>query len=146
MLPLVALKRLPRVCVQPAACQSAHAANANPRGALSLNFSETVSFAGVADLAPLVGMARNAIVLEAPDLIAIRNTLISARDAKRIIINRADELPPHLAGIAEGLTDGAGLIDLINRTITERGEVLDSASPALGGKYGGAKSRSYTRA
>ena len=96
-----------------------------------LNFSETVSFAGVADLAPLVGMARNAIVLEAPDLIAIRNTLISARDAKRIIINRADELP-HLAGIAEGLTDGAGLIDLINRTITERGEVLDSASPALG--------------
>ncbi len=88
-------------------------------------------------------MARNAIVLEAPDLIAIRNTLISARDAKRIIINRADELP-HLAGIAEGLTDGAGLIDLIVTAITERGEVLDSASPAWG-KYR-AKSRSYTRA
>lgn len=96
-----------------------------------LSFSDTISFSGVVDLAPLVGMARNAMMLEAPDLITIRNTLISARDAKRVILNHADDLH-NLADIAEGLSDGAGLIDLINRTITERGEVLDSASPALG--------------
>ena len=96
-----------------------------------LTLSETVSFSGVVDLAPLVGMARNAMVLEAPDLIALRNTLISARDAKRVILNRTDEVPK-LAEIAEGLADGSGLVDLINRTINERGEVLDSASPELG--------------
>ncbi len=96
-----------------------------------LTLSETVGFSGVVDLAPLVGMARNAMVLEAPDLIALRNTLISARDAKRVILNRADEVPK-LAEIAEGLVDGSGLVDLINRTINERGEVLDSASAELG--------------
>ena len=96
-----------------------------------LSLSESLAFSGVTDLAPLVNLAQNAIVLEAPDLIAMRNTLISARDAKRNILNRAEELP-HLADIAEGLTDGSGLIDLINRTINERGEVLDSASPTLG--------------
>lgn len=96
-----------------------------------LTLSEPVGFSGVVDLAPLVGMARNAIVLEAPDLIALRNTLISARDAKRVILNRTEEVP-HLADIAESLADGSGLVDLINRTINERGEVLDSASPELG--------------
>lgn len=96
-----------------------------------LTLSEPVSFSGVVDLAPLVGMARNAIVLETADLIALRNTLISARDAKRVILNRAEELPC-LVAIAEGLADGSGLVDLINRTISERGEVLDSASAELG--------------
>jgi DNA mismatch repair protein MutS2 len=37
-----------------------------------------------------------------------------------------------MAELAEGLTDGLGLVDLITRTISDRGEVLDSASEALG--------------
>ncbi len=41
------------------------------------------------------------------------------------------EQAPDLADIAYNLSDGHGLIDLINKTINDRGEVLDSASPAL---------------
>ena len=37
-----------------------------------------------------------------------------------------------LADLGEGLSDGLGLVDAINKSISERGEVLDSASEALG--------------
>ncbi|HXH86421.1 MAG TPA: hypothetical protein VNI35_06315, partial [Nitrospira sp.] len=39
---------------------------------------------------------------------------------------------PHLAEIAYGLPDTYGLVDAISRVLSERGEVLDSASPKLG--------------
>jgi len=38
---------------------------------------------------------------------------------------------PHLAEIAYGLPDTYGLVDAISRVLSERGEVLDSASPKL---------------
>jgi DNA mismatch repair protein MutS2 len=59
------------------------------------------------------------------------NTLILSRTARRVLLDNA-EAAPTLAALAEGLSDGQGLIDQINRTISERGEVLDSASPELG--------------
>jgi len=37
-----------------------------------------------------------------------------------------------LADLGEGLSEGLGLVDAINKSISERGEVLDSASDALG--------------
>ncbi len=38
---------------------------------------------------------------------------------------------PHLAEIARGLPETLGLVDAISRTLSDRGEVLDSASPKL---------------
>jgi len=70
-------------------------------------------------------------MLEASELLALRNTLVISREARRILEAHAQEVPL-LADLGEGLSEGLGLVDAINKTISERGEVLDSASEALG--------------
>ncbi|MEN6554883.1 MAG: endonuclease MutS2 [Anaerolineaceae bacterium] len=96
---------------------------------LSVNYE--LNFSGAVDMRPLVDLTLRSVTLEALDLLAIRATLIISRNARRILEDhRADA--PKMAELAEGLTDGLGLVDLITRTISERGEVLDSASEALG--------------
>ena len=70
------------------------------------------------------------ITLEAVELLAIRNTLVISRNAKRVFEEHAPDALS-LAGHAANLSEGLGLVDLINKTISERGEVLDSASEAL---------------
>lgn len=98
------------------------------RRLLSLN--DSISFQGATDLRPTIDQALHGVTLESVDLLAIRNTLIISRTAKRILQEQMAEVPL-LVEIAEGLSDGLGLIDLINKTISERGEVLDSASEDL---------------
>lgn len=82
------------------------------------------------DLAPSRNQTLHGMALEASDLLAVRNTLILSRTARRVLLDNA-ETAPSLAALAGGLSDGQGLIDLINRTISERGEVLDGASAEL---------------
>ena len=97
---------------------------------LLISINDSISFQGAVDLAPLTDQTLHGMTLEASDLLAVRNTLILSRTARRVLRDNA-ETAPILAVMAEGLSDGDGLIDLINRTISERGEVLDSASPEL---------------
>ncbi|MEA4810997.1 MAG: endonuclease MutS2 [Anaerolineaceae bacterium] len=89
-----------------------------------------LSFEGAADLRPLTDQALHSVTLEAQTFLFIRNTLQLSRDSRRQIENQNAETPA-LKTMAEGLSDGSGLIDHINRTISERGEVLDSASAEL---------------
>ena len=95
-----------------------------------LNLTDEFSFRGAVDMRPLADQALHQMTLEAPTMIAIRVSLTLSRDTKRIFLDKA-EIAPALAEIARNLSDGEGLIDLINKTINDRGEVLDSASPAL---------------
>ena len=96
-----------------------------------LSVNNELNFSGAVDMRPLVDMTLRSVTLEAIDLLAIRATLIISRTARRVLEDhRADA--PRMAELAEGLTDGLGLVDLITRTISDRGEVLDSASEALG--------------
>ncbi|HOT99754.1 MAG TPA: endonuclease MutS2 [Anaerolineaceae bacterium] len=97
---------------------------------LLISLNDSISFQGAVDLAPLTDQTLHGIALEASDLLAVRNTLILSRTARRVLLDNA-ETAPSLAALAGGLSDGQGLIDLINRTISERGEVLDSASAEL---------------
>ena len=97
---------------------------------LLISINDSISFQGAVDLEPLTDQTLHGMTLEASDLLAVRNTLILSRTARRVLLDNA-ETAPILAAMAEGLSDGGGLIDLINRTISERGEVLDSASPEL---------------
>lgn len=108
---------------------SRQAATAEARHLLSVN--SDLSFNGTTDLRPLISLAQHDGVLEPTELLAIKNTLIVSRSAHRVFEEMAEEVP-HLASIAEGLPDGLGLIDQISKTISERGEVLDSASATLG--------------
>ena len=98
------------------------------RHLLSLN--DTLSFHGAEDLRPLVERTCHGSVLEASELLALRNTLVISREARRILEAHAQEVLM-LADLGEGLSEGLGLVDAINKTISERGEVLDSASEAL---------------
>jgi len=86
---------------------------------------------GVHDLRPQVEQALRGSPLLPTDLIDIRYTLQRARSLQRAMSRLADQFP-HVADVALRIAVPAAVIDEIGRCIDERGEVLDSASDALG--------------
>ncbi|MFH1447093.1 MAG: endonuclease MutS2 [Chloroflexota bacterium] len=104
------------------------AATREARYVLSIN--NNFSFIGAEDLRPLITLAERDGVLEPADLLAVKNTLIVSRSAQRVLEHISQEVP-HLASIGQGLPTGLGLVDMISKTISKHGEVLDSASDAL---------------
>jgi len=115
-----------------------------------------VSIGGAHDVRSKVELARRGGVLETQDLLDIKYTLISCRELKRSLLGKAatenppplhprrqaqkakaepearPEFPyPRLADLALSLPAPAGVVDAISRTISDKGEVLDSASPKL---------------
>ncbi|RJP47964.1 MAG: endonuclease MutS2 [Anaerolineaceae bacterium] len=117
------------------------------------------SVGGAHDVRPAVELARRGGVIDPQDMLDIKSTLISARELRKTFgigkvereesaeeskprSQRRGESPtrparpnqgdyPHLTEIARGLPDTLGLVDAISRTLSDRGEVLDSASPKL---------------
>ena len=63
--------------------------------------------------------------------VTVKNTLIAARTLRRTL-SRQELLFPRLVAVSLRLAEIPGLIEQISRTIDDRGEVLDSASPKLG--------------
>jgi DNA mismatch repair protein MutS2 len=98
------------------------------RRLLSVRSETTIG--GATDIRPLVDRAGRSAVLLASELLEVRNTLTSARDLGRTF-ERLGGQYPHLAALAEPLLPPAGLIEAISQTISERGDILDSASPRL---------------
>jgi len=96
----------------------------------TLSLDVDVSFRNAVDIRPQIGLARRDGILEPGDFLAIKNTLIVARSVRRVLENLAAETPL-LSARAEDLPVGLGLIDLISKTISDRGDVLDSASEKL---------------
>jgi len=86
---------------------------------------------GVHDLRPQVEQAVRGSPLLPADLIDIRYTLQRARSLQRAMSRLADQFP-HVADVALRIAVPMTVIDEIGRCIDERGEVLDSASDALG--------------
>jgi DNA mismatch repair protein MutS2 len=97
---------------------------------LLLSVNESLSVGGARDIRPAVEAAGRGSVLEPHQFLDIKHTLISARTIRRYF-DKAEGKYPILTAMAQGLSVGSGLIDAINRTFDERGNVLDSASPAL---------------
>ena len=95
-----------------------------------LSLDADVSFQNAHDIRPQVGLARRDGVLEPVDLLAVKNTLIVSRKVRRVLENMAEETP-QLSQKAEALPVGLGLVDRITKTISDRGDVLDSASDKL---------------
>jgi len=85
---------------------------------------------GSHDIRPSVDLAARSGVLESQALLDIKSTLIACRDLKKSLENAQDHAP-HLARTAAGLPETRGIVDAITRVLSERGEVLDSASPKL---------------
>ncbi len=89
------------------------------------------SIGGARDIRAQVDLASRAGVLEGVDLLDVKNTLIAAREVNRTLDRQSEPLE-NLKAIAARLVPPPGLVDAISRSISERGEVLDSASDKLG--------------
>jgi DNA mismatch repair protein MutS2 len=83
------------------------------------------------DIRPGADLAARGGVLDPHALLDIKSTLISCRELKKAFEKRGEEYP-RLSRLAEDLPDTFGLVDAITRILSDRGEVLDSASPKLG--------------
>jgi len=89
-----------------------------------------VSVGGAHDVRPLLRRAAIGGVLLPTDLLAIGSTARAAVVLRTTILKYEDELPT-LAYLAQGLGEHRAVIDAVDRSIGDGGEVLDSASPEL---------------
>jgi DNA mismatch repair protein MutS2 len=87
---------------------------------------------GVHDVRPLVERARVGGTLGPEELLDIASTVRGARAWRRGLQPLRDETPTLLELAETYLNDHPGLLEDIQDAIGESGEVLDSASPALG--------------
>lgn len=98
--------------------------------ARTLFTTSDIGIGGAHDIRPAAELAARGGVLDPQQLLDIKSTLISCRELKKSLERRTDEYP-RLAQIAAGLPESHGIVDAITRVLSERGEVLDSASPKL---------------
>ena len=93
--------------------------------------NDNIGIGGAHDIRAGVDLAARGGVLDPQQLLDVKSTLISSRELKRSLERKTDEYP-RLSQIAAGLPEAHGIVDSISRVLSERGEVLDSASPKLG--------------
>ena len=93
--------------------------------------NDNIGVGGAHDIRPAADLARRGGVLDPQQLLDVKSTLISCRELKKSLERKTDEYP-RLAQIAAGLPEAHGIVDAISRVLSDRGEVLDSASPKLG--------------
>lgn len=96
-----------------------------------LDVKTDLTIGGARDIRKSVDLAAHDGILTPNDLLDIKYTLIAARTLARIF-ERLDEQYPLLSDIAIQLSPPFGLIDAISQALSERGEILDSASQQLG--------------
>jgi len=89
-----------------------------------------ISMGGARDVRPLVVTAQRGGVLMPADLLHIRETLLSARRLRRVLVRLEAQLPL-LARRAALLEECPEVVDEIGRCINEQAEVVDEASPTL---------------
>jgi DNA mismatch repair protein MutS2 len=89
-----------------------------------------VHFGGVRDVRPWADKASRSAMLLAPELLEVRQTLLRAR-ALRTLLTKIESGFPHLAEIGAAIEPCDELTAQIGRCISDRGDVLDSASDAL---------------
>ncbi|GAB4481163.1 MAG: endonuclease MutS2 [Anaerolineales bacterium] len=92
--------------------------------------AQDVSIGGARDMRAKVELARRGGILEAQDLLDLKATLIACRELKKTLEKSAARAP-RLAEMALELPLPGGLVDAISRVLSDKGEVLDNASPKL---------------
>lgn len=98
---------------------------------LLLSLKVDISVGGAHDIRQMAAIARRGGVLSETDLLDISGTLISSRSLARNFDKLSSKVP-HLHEIARAFPPPPGIIEAISRCISDRGEVLDNASPKLG--------------
>ncbi len=89
-----------------------------------------LTIGGAHDVRQAVDLTVHGGVLTPTDLLDIKSTLVAARTLMRTFEKLGDQYPI-LYGIASQIPAPMGLVDAITQAISERAEILDSASQAL---------------
>lgn len=139
------LEQLARYCAFAASAEKARALlptadiaiarqrQAETREALTLlSTRPDLTIGGARDVREAADLANHGGVLTPTDLLDIKSTLIAARTLSRLFENIGGSYP-NLYAIAAQMPPPLGLIEAISRAISERGEILDSASEKLAG-------------
>jgi DNA mismatch repair protein MutS2 len=95
-----------------------------------LSVQPGLSIGGAHDVRSLIKNAEIGATLEPSSLLDIQSTLLSGRKLRRAILSVRERFPT-LAGIVQHVEECPELVAEIGRCINDRGEVMDSASPAL---------------
>ncbi|MFH1486793.1 MAG: endonuclease MutS2 [Chloroflexota bacterium] len=88
------------------------------------------SIGGARDVREVIHKATLGGMLEPTELLEIKDTLVSSRSL-RASLGRLEAQLPLLSAIAQDITDFQGLETAIERCISQRAEIVDSASPTL---------------
>ncbi len=89
-----------------------------------------LTIGGARDVRQTVDLAAHGGVLAPTDLLDIKSTLVAARNLVRTFERLGGQFPT-LYEIASQIPAPMGLVDGVTRAISERGEILDSASDTL---------------
>jgi DNA mismatch repair protein MutS2 len=89
-----------------------------------------LTIGGARDIRAAVDLARHGGVLPPSDLLDVKSTLIAARNLTRVFEKLAKQFP-RLSDLASQMPSPPGLVEAITRVLSDRGEILDSASPKL---------------
>lgn len=89
-----------------------------------------LTIGGARDIRAAIDLARHGGVLPPPDLLDVKSTLIAARTLARTFEKLAAQFP-RLSDLASQMPAPPGLVEAITRVLSDRGEILDSASPKL---------------
>jgi len=95
-----------------------------------LSVQPGVSLGGARDVRPLLRNAEIGAMLDPPALLDVQATLVSAKTLRRTIAQRASECPT-LVATSQRIEECPKLVAEIGRCISDSGEVVDHASPAL---------------
>ncbi len=89
-----------------------------------------LTIGGARDVRLQVDLAIHGGVLTPVEILDVKSTLVAARNLIRLFDRLVAQFP-YLSDIAARLPAPPGLVDAITRAISDRGDVLDSASPKL---------------
>jgi DNA mismatch repair protein MutS2 len=104
---------------------------AETREALALQVTHSdLTIGGARDVREPVILATRGGILDPVNLLDIKFTLIAARNLVRTFERMLTQFP-YLAAITARMTIPPGIIEAITRTLSERGDILDSASVKL---------------
>jgi DNA mismatch repair protein MutS2 len=89
-----------------------------------------LTIGGVRDVRAAIDLANHGGVLFPADLLDVKSTLVAARTLARTF-ERLESQYPLLSDLALRMPQPPGLVDAITRALSDRGEILDSASDKL---------------
>lgn len=137
------LERLAEYCAFPVSADKARALRpvtditearwrqAETREAIQLFITHPdFTIGGARDIRASVELAARGGVLTPAELLDVKYTLIASRNLSRTF-ERLESQYPNLHAIVAQMPPSFGLVDAVTRTISDRGDILDSASPKL---------------